>query len=115
MHYSFLILRFFKIKYSKIAVGISRSHRIIFKHSTRFFSLKMISPLSNIFQQDYRSNNSNCVPLDMNLVPVYEELKYTGKGIRVAIIDDGIEYTHDDLKDNYVSIIFKKYVFIIFI
>jgi len=39
----------------------------------------------------------------MNLVPVYKELKYTGKGIRVAIIDDGIEYTHDDLKDNYVS------------
>lgn len=42
----------------------------------------------------------------MNLVPVYEELKYTGKGIRVAIIDDGIEYTHDELKDNYVSILF---------
>lgn len=42
----------------------------------------------------------------MNLVPVYEELKYTGKGVRVAIIDDGIEYTHDDLKDNYVSIFF---------
>lgn len=41
----------------------------------------------------------------MNLVPVYEELKCTGKGIRVAIIDDGIEYTHDDLKDNYVSMI----------
>lgn len=54
-----------------------------------------------IFQQDYR--NKNEMPLDMNLVPVYEELKFTGKGIRVAIIDDGIEYTHDDLKDNYVS------------
>jgi len=40
----------------------------------------------------------------MNLVPVYDELKFTGKGIRIAIIDDGIEYTHDDLKDNYVSI-----------
>jgi len=46
------------------------------------------------------------MPLDMNLVPVYEELKFTGKGIRVAIIDDGIEYTHDDLKDNYVSMFF---------
>jgi len=43
------------------------------------------------------------MPINMNLVPVYEELKCTGKGIRVAIIDDGIEYTHDDLKDNYVS------------
>lgn len=42
--------------------------------------------------------------LDMNLVPVYEELNYTGRGVRVAIIDDGLEYTHDDLKDNYVSV-----------
>ncbi|XP_028044481.1 neuroendocrine convertase 1-like isoform X3 [Rhopalosiphum maidis] len=53
------------------------------------------------YEQDYRNNYKNGMPLDMNLVPVYEELKFTGKGIRVAIIDDGIEYTHDDLKDNY--------------
>lgn len=39
----------------------------------------------------------------MNLVPVYEELKYTGNGIRIAIIDDGLEHTHEDLKDNYVN------------
>lgn len=49
------------------------------------------------------------MPLNMNLVPVYEELKYTGKGIRVAIIDDGIEHTHDDLKDNYVSMFHCEY------
>lgn len=55
------------------------------------------------FQQDYRGNNDNDAPLlDMNLVPVYDELKITGRGIRVAIIDDGLEYTHDDLKNNYV-------------
>lgn len=59
----------------------------------------------NHFQQDYRDNNNDMPLLDMNLVPVYEELKITGKGIRVAIIDDGLEYTHDDLKDNYVSIL----------
>ncbi|XP_022172642.1 neuroendocrine convertase 1-like isoform X2 [Myzus persicae] len=53
------------------------------------------------YEQDYRKNYTNGMPLNMNLVPVYEELKYTGKGIRVAIIDDGIEHTHDDLKDNY--------------
>lgn len=57
------------------------------------------------FQQDYRGNTNSDMLLDMNLVPVYEDLKYTGKGIRVAIIDDGIEYTHDDLKDNYVGIL----------
>lgn len=61
--------------------------------------------LLNIFQQDYRNNYKNEIPININLVPVYEELKFTGKGVRVAIIDDGIEYTHDDLKDNYVSML----------
>lgn len=28
---------------------------------------------------------------------------YTGKGVVVSILDDGIERTHDDLKENYVS------------
>jgi subtilisin family serine protease len=31
-------------------------------------------------------------------------LGYTGKGVVVSILDDGIERTHDDLKENYVSI-----------
>lgn len=57
-----------------------------------------------MFQQDYRENINDTL-LNMNLVPVYEEFKLSGKGIRIGIIDDGIEYTHDDLKDNYVSII----------
>lgn len=57
------------------------------------------------FQQDYGRNIITDTPFDMNLVPVYDELKYTGKGIRVAIIDDGLEYTHEDLKNNYVSIL----------
>lgn len=64
----------------------------------------------NKFQQDYRDgNNNDDTLLNMNLVPVYEELKITGKGIRVAIIDDGLEYTHDDLKNNYVSIVFTVF------
>ncbi|XP_025411999.1 neuroendocrine convertase 1-like isoform X2 [Sipha flava] len=54
------------------------------------------------YEQDYRGkDNSDGIRLDMNLVPVYKELKFTGKGVRIAIIDDGIEYTHDDLKNNY--------------
>ena len=30
---------------------------------------------------------------------------YTGKGVRVCVIDDGLEHTHDDLRDNYVSVL----------
>lgn len=59
----------------------------------------------DFLQQDYRKNNDDTPLLDMNLVPVYEQLRITGSGVRVAIIDDGLEYTHDDLKDNYVRMI----------
>ena len=33
---------------------------------------------------------------------------YTGTGVKVAIVDDGIETTHDDLETNFVS--WKKHI-----
>ena len=39
--------------------------------------------------------------LDMNVIPVWKK-GYTGKGIVVTILDDGIEKNHPDLKRNYV-------------
>nr|XP_023021717.1 neuroendocrine convertase 1-like [Leptinotarsa decemlineata] len=38
--------------------------------------------------------------LDLNVLSVYRA-GITGKGVRISILDDGIEYTHDDLKENY--------------
>lgn len=52
------------------------------------------------WQQDTRTR-SELPKLDLNVLEVYKE-GITGKGIRVLILDDGIEYTHDDLKNNYV-------------
>lgn len=37
--------------------------------------------------------------MDLNVLPVWED--YTGAGIRVAVVDDGIDYNHVDLNDNY--------------
>ena len=55
------------------------------------------------FQQlGYRIDSTKTI-LDMNLVPVYREYNITGNGINIIIIDDGIEYTHDDIRDNFVS------------
>ncbi|XP_019768309.2 neuroendocrine convertase 1 [Dendroctonus ponderosae] len=38
--------------------------------------------------------------LDLNVVPVYKA-GISGKGVRITILDDGIEYTHEDLNQNY--------------
>ena len=37
---------------------------------------------------------------DMGIAAAWK-MGYSGKGVVVSIIDDGIEYTHDDLKKNY--------------
>jgi hypothetical protein len=42
---------------------------------------------------------------------------FTGKNITTAIMDDGVDYTHPDIMNNYVNIAetfgnsFKKYIF----
>ncbi|XP_021936626.1 neuroendocrine convertase 1-like isoform X4 [Zootermopsis nevadensis] len=40
--------------------------------------------------------------LDLHVLPLYK-MGITGRGVRVAVLDDGIEYTHDDLQGNYDS------------
>lgn len=45
--------------------------------------------------------------LDMNIGPAWQK-GYTGKGVVVSILDDGIQTNHPDLAQNYVSF----YIFI---
>lgn len=40
--------------------------------------------------------------LDMNIGPAWQK-GYTGKGVVVSILDDGIQTNHPDLAPNYVS------------
>lgn len=39
---------------------------------------------------------------DMNIAPAWQK-GYTGKGVVVSILDDGIQTNHPDLALNYVS------------
>ncbi|CAG5101699.1 Similar to Pcsk1: Neuroendocrine convertase 1 (Rattus norvegicus) [Cotesia congregata] len=55
------------------------------------------------YLQDTRSSKE-LPKLDLNVVPLYHQ-GITGRGIRVAVLDDGLEYTHDDLKNNYDPLI----------
>ena len=38
--------------------------------------------------------------MDMNVEDAWAQ-GYSGKGVKVTILDDGVEHTHEDLKDNY--------------
>ncbi|XP_063215967.1 neuroendocrine convertase 1-like [Bacillus rossius redtenbacheri] len=38
--------------------------------------------------------------LDLHVLPLYE-MGVTGRGVRVCVLDDGLEYLHEDLRDNY--------------
>lgn len=41
---------------------------------------------------------------DMNVIPAWRK-GYSGKGIVVSILDDGIQTNHPDLAQNYVMLI----------
>ncbi|XP_023717967.1 neuroendocrine convertase 1 isoform X2 [Cryptotermes secundus] len=38
--------------------------------------------------------------LDLHVLPLYK-MGVTGRGVRVVVLDDGLEYTHDDIRENY--------------
>ena len=40
----------------------------------------------------------------MNVIPAWRK-GYTGRGVVVSILDDGIQTNHPDLAQNYVSMI----------
>ena len=43
--------------------------------------------------------------VDLRVVQVYKEFKLTGKGIRVVVLDDGLQHDHPDIHTNYVRLI----------
>lgn len=38
------------------------------------------------------------------------DLGYTGKGVVIGIIDDGVEGTHEDLNDNYSAKLSRSFL-----
>lgn len=52
---------------------------------------------ANPYTPSYRKEDKITFPKDLNPTP------YTGKNVKVAVIDTGIDYDHHDLSDNYVG------------
>lgn len=71
-----------------------------------------LSKRSNIFNIDYKKKqfkryfkNGVTDPLFPNQwhLPVVGFSTYTGKGVYIAIVDDGVQWRHPDLQANYIS------------
>ena len=56
-------------------------------------------PSDPIFSQQWHLRNTTPGLLDLNVLDVWDD--YTGAGVQVAIIDDGVQRTHPDLDANY--------------
>ncbi|KAF8511141.1 peptidase S8/S53 domain-containing protein [Hysterangium stoloniferum] len=54
-----------------------------------------------IFPEQWHFVNEEFPQHMMNVTAVWEELGITGKGVYVAMVDDGVDYEHHDIKDNF--------------
>src|SRR6476661_1811733 len=57
------------------------------------------TPIDELFAQQWHLKNSTSGEFDLSVTDVWDD--YTGKGIKVLVIDDGFEHTHTDLSPNY--------------
>ncbi len=48
--------------------------------------------------------NLKGTPVSLNVQDVWTKLNITGRGVQVSIVDDGLDFSHPDLKDNYAAI-----------
>lgn len=59
----------------------------------------MSIPSDPLFSQQWHLKNNASGQFDLNVVDVWND--YTGKGVVIAVIDDGVEATHPDIAANY--------------
>ncbi|UVC10238.1 S8 family serine peptidase [Rhizobium sp. TH2] len=56
-------------------------------------------PTDTLFSEQWYLYNVTIGEYDINVTAVWDD--YTGKGVKVMVIDDGFDYTHPDLAANY--------------
>ncbi|KAF4520760.1 hypothetical protein B566_EDAN007389 [Ephemera danica] len=80
---------------SRAALSLHPTHRQQYRGAGPFFP----DPL---FKEQWYMNGGAKDGFDMNVWPAWQK-GYTGQGVVVSILDDGIQTNHPDLAGNYVS------------
>ena len=65
----------------------------------------VVTKRCNRLQYDHSktpTNDSKTVKVDLGILPVWQK-GYMGKGIVISILDDGLEWNHTDIQQNYVG------------
>lgn len=71
-----------------------------FHGQPRFRAVSSVSFPDPLFKEQWYLNGGAKDGLDMNLAPAWQK-GYTGRGVVVSILDDGIQTNHPDLAQNY--------------
>ena len=79
------------VEWAELQVPLVRNRRLYFSDP----SYRLQWHLENIGLTDSPAGN------DINVVPVWRQ-NITGKGVTVAMVDDGLDFAHPDLFANYV-------------
>ncbi|MEP3891775.1 MAG: S8 family serine peptidase [Hellea sp.] len=70
-------------------------------------SSKEFDPVDPLFSTQWHLHNTTAGQFDINVTEVWDD--YTGNGVRVIVFDNGFDYLHVDLDDNYNSAIDYDY------
>ncbi|MCT7997577.1 S8 family serine peptidase, partial [Laspinema olomoucense] len=88
----------------QVAKRLSDLNGVEFAYPLTRVQLEPLStPNDPLFNQQWHLENTGqtggTAGVDANVITVWDEI--TGEGIKIAIVDDGVQHTHPDLSDRY--------------
>ncbi|XP_060597301.1 furin-like [Ruditapes philippinarum] len=87
-----------KIRYKLKSVGMQRKIVFIEQQTWGNVSLRQFTVTDPLWSQMWYIDRSSSV--SMTILEAWQS-NFTGKGVNIAIVDNGVEHTHDDLKERY--------------